>query len=357
MATKHAVVVGGLGVIGRALIDHLAEDPDWDVIALSRRAPDFETTARFVSVDLSNSDEARSKLAELSQSTHVFYAAYQAMPTLAEEVAPNVALLTNTVEALAAAAPGLEHVNLMEGGKWYGCHLGPFRTPAVEDDPRHMPPNFYYDQQDWLHGAAARHGFTWSALRPEAVCGFAVGNPMNLMMAIAVYAAICAELDVPFSFPGKPSAWTALYEVTDARILAMAAQWAATDPGCAEEAFNITNGDVFRWCNLWPKLADALAVEPGAPRGLSLTRFMADKAPVWDRIVAKHDLRPYRFHEIVSWDFADAIFAAEWDIARSTLKARRHGFDAFIETDQMFTELIRDLQHKRIIPTPTGATG
>ena len=355
MARNNAVVVGGLGVIGRALIDHLTNRPDWGVVALSRRRPDFETSARFVSVDLSDRGDAHAKLAELDQTTHVFYAAYQAMPTYAEEVAPNVALLANAVDALVAAAPRLQHVNLMEGGKWYGCHLGPFRTPAVEDDPRHMPPNFYYDQQDWLESAAARHGFTWSALRPEAVCGFAVGNPMNLMMAIAVYAAICAELDVPFAFPGKAGAWTALYEVTDARILAAAAQWAATTPACAAEAFNITNGDVFRWCNLWPQLAESFDLPTAEPRHLSLTRFMADKAPVWDRIVAKHDLRPYPFEAVVSWGFADAIFGTEWDIARSTLKARRHGFDAFIETDRMFSELFDDLQRQRIIPTPTGA--
>ena len=47
MSDRHAVVVGGLGVIGRALIDHLTGDPGWDVVALSRRAPDFETTAPF----------------------------------------------------------------------------------------------------------------------------------------------------------------------------------------------------------------------------------------------------------------------------------------------------------------------
>ena len=82
---------------------------------------------------------------------------------------------------------------------------------------------------------------------------------------------------------------------------------------------------------------------------------MADKEPVWDRIVAKHDLRPYAFEDIVSWGFADAIFGTEWDIARSTLKARRHGFDAFIETDRMFTELFADLRRNHIIPTPTGA--
>ena len=243
MSDRHAVIVGGLGVIGRALIDHLTGDPSWDVVALSRRAPDFETTARFLSVDLREKDSATAALAELTETTHVFYTAYQPMPTRSLEVDANLVLLVNAVEALSSASSSLEHVNLMEGGKWYGCHLGPIRTPALEDDPRHMPPNFYYDQQDWLEEAAVRGDFTWSALRPEAVCGFAVGNPMNLTMAIAVYAAICGELGVPFSFPGKPGAYTALYEVTDAHILAQAAHWAATTSTAAGEAFNITNGD------------------------------------------------------------------------------------------------------------------
>jgi nucleoside-diphosphate-sugar epimerase len=176
MSDRHAVVVGGLGVIGRSLIDHLTGDPSWDVVALSRRAPDFETTARFLSVDLRERHSATPALAELKKTTHVFYAAYQPMPTRTLEVDANLALLVNAVEALSSASSSLQHVNLMEGGKWYGCHLGPIRTPALEDDPRHMPPNFYYNQQDWLEEAAVRGDFAWSALRPEAVCGFAVGN-------------------------------------------------------------------------------------------------------------------------------------------------------------------------------------
>ena len=351
MSDRHAVIVGGLGVIGRSLIDHLTGDPNWDVVALSRRAPDFDTTARFLSVDLREKDSATVALAELKKTTHIFYAAYQPMPSRALEVDANLALLVNAVEALSSASPSLEHVNLMEGGKWYGCHLGPIRTPALEDDPRHMPPNFYYDQQDWLEEAAVGGGFAWSALRPEAVCGFAVGNPMNLTMAIAVYAAICGELDVPFSFPGKPGAWTALYEVTDARILAEAAHWAATTPSAAGQAFNITNSDYFRWCNIWPQFAAMFDRPDTEPRHISLTEFMADKGPVWDRIVAKHNLQPYAYPDIVSWGFADAIFGSDWDIARSTLKARRYGFAPFIETDRMFAELFADLQRNRIIPS------
>src|SRR5258705_5734301 len=143
-----------------------------------------------------------------------------------------------------------------------------------------MPPNFYYDQQDWLEEAAVRGDFAWSALRPEAVCGFAVGNPMNLTMAIAVYAAICGELGVPFSFPGKPGAYTALYEVTDARILAQAAHWAATTPSAAGEAVNITNGDHFRWGKNSPQIPAMVRLPGWDPPHLSLTRFIADKAPL-----------------------------------------------------------------------------
>ena len=58
----------------------------------------------------------------------------------------------------------------------------------------------------------------------------------------------------------------------------------------------------------------------------------------------------YAYSDIVSWGFADAIFGSDWDIARSTLKARRYGFAPFIETDRMFAELFADLQRNRIIP-------
>ena len=40
----------------------------------------------------------------------------------------------------------LRHVTFYQGGKSYGADLGPFKTAAREDDPRLMPPNFYYDQ-------------------------------------------------------------------------------------------------------------------------------------------------------------------------------------------------------------------
>src|SRR5205823_3605663 len=100
------------------------------------------------------------------------------------------------------ASPDLTHVNLMHGTKWYGNHLGSFKTPAKEDDPRHMPPNFYYDQQDLVAARQRGKTWTWSTARPHAICGFAAGNPMNLVMVLAVYATISKSLGMPLRHPG-----------------------------------------------------------------------------------------------------------------------------------------------------------
>ncbi|MDP6954049.1 MAG: SDR family oxidoreductase, partial [Alphaproteobacteria bacterium] len=242
---RTAVIVGATGVVGRNLIHHLSEIGGWRVVGLSRREPDLPPGAEWIGVDLLDAREAREKLAPLGHATHLFYGGLVNAPNVAANVGPNLALLANSVEALSAAAPGLEHVSLIEGTKWYGSHLGPFKTPAKEDDPRHMPPNFYYDQQDWLAARQAESSWTWSALRPHAICGFALGNPMNLTMAIAVYAEISKELDLPLRFPGKPRAYETLYQASDSTLLAKAMVWAATTPAAANQAFNMTNGDVF----------------------------------------------------------------------------------------------------------------
>jgi hypothetical protein len=182
----------------------------------------------------------------------------------------------------------LEHIHLSQGTRWYGNHLGPYKTPTKEDDPRHMPPNFYYDQQDFLGGFQKGKRWTWSVGRPHAVCGFSTGGPMNLTLAIAVNANVCKSLGLPLGFPGKPGAYAALYQCTDAALLAKAIAWMATDPKCANQAFNITNSDLIRWQNLWPKFANFFGMELAPPRHINLARSMADKGPIWEAIVEKN---------------------------------------------------------------------
>lgn len=349
MARRTCIVAGALGVAGRALLDTLDAAGDCDIIALSRRKPDFPTRARVVPVDLTDVREASAALSALGSVTHVYFAAYAPRATLAEEVAPNLAMLANLVSA-AEAAGTLRHVALVHGSKWYGNHLGPYRTPAHEDDPRHMPPNFYYDQQDWIEAFQRGKPWTWSSWRPHGLCGVSVGSAMNQLNALALYATISKELGLPLRFPGAPGAFRAVYQFTDARLLARAILWATDRPACANQAFNLTNGEFERWENLWPALAAQFGMAPGPVQTISLARFMADKEPLWARIRERHGLAPYRLDELANWAFADWVYSSAFDQMSSLARIRRAGWKEVLDAQTMFRELFRSLRALRIIP-------
>ena len=350
MASKKALVTGATGVVGRYLLKHLVETGGWDIVALSRRKPDISGDYQHVAADLTDPADCKAKLSHLSDVTHVFYAAYLEKPTPSEQVAVNLGMLANLVDAIEPVATGLEHINLVEGSKWYGSHLGPYKTPAKESDPRLAQTMFYYDQQDFLEARQKGKRWGWSAIRPHTICGFAVGNPMNMTTVIAVYAVICKELGLPLSHPGKPANYRTLYQVTDSALIARAMVWMATSPQCANQAFNITNGDLFRWEHLWPKIAQFFDMEIGPQRNINLQQFMADKAPVWDRIVRKYDLKPYQFEDIAAWKFGDFVFSAEWDVISDTGKARRAGWCEALDSEDMFLRLFAEFRRERIIP-------
>ncbi|AJY75123.1 SDR family oxidoreductase [Paenibacillus beijingensis] len=347
---KVALVAGAQGVIGRNLIDYLVTQDDWEVIGLSRRGGRSEGLVRHVAVDLLDKDDCHEKLGGLSEVTHIFYAAYQDRPTWAELVPPNLAMLVNAVETIEAAAANLQHVSLMQGYKVYGGHLGPFKTPARETDAYFMPPEFMFDQQTFLEGRQKGKAWTWSAIRPAVVGGFALGNPMNLAMAIAVYASISKELGLPLRFPGKPGAYDKLLEMTDSGLLARATVWAATDPKCANQAFNINNGDLFRWSEMWPKIARYFELEVAPPLPMSLHIVMADKEPLWNAIIKKYDLGPHPYKDVSSWGFGDFVFSWDYDMFADGSKARRFGFHEYMDTEAMFFALFDDFRRRKIIP-------
>lgn len=216
------LVTGAQGVIGRAAAEHFSKEADATVYGVSRRPVVGLKNVQPISADLMNPEDTRKKLGLLKDVTHVVFGAYVEKETATERSVANVALLRNLMDTVEESAPSLRHVTIYQGGKAYGADLGPFKTPAREDDPRLMPPNFYYDQEDHLRQRQQGKRWTFSILRPEAVCGYAVGNRMNLLMVIAVYAAISKELGLPLRFPGTEAASRALYQITSADILARA---------------------------------------------------------------------------------------------------------------------------------------
>jgi nucleoside-diphosphate-sugar epimerase len=348
---KVALVVGANGVIGRNLIDYLVTLPDWDIIGLSRRGGTSTNRIRYLSVDLLDPANICSMLRELTQVTHIFYAAYQDKPTWAELVPPNVAMLVNVVKAMEDIASDLKHISLMQGYKVYGAHLGPFKTPAREEDAgRHMPPEFNVDQQKFLEDRQKGKSWSWSAIRPSVVTGFALGNPMNLAMVIAVYASISKELGLPLRFPGKPGAYDKLIEMTDAGLLAKATVWAATNEQSANQAFNINNGDLFRWNEMWPKIAKYFDLEIEQPLPMSLEVVMADKEPLWNAMIGKYGLAQTAYKDVSSWGFGDFVFSWDYDMFADGSKARRFGFHEYVQTEKMFIKIFDDFRKRKIIP-------
>ena len=351
---KTAVVVGALGVIGRYIVEKLLADGDWQVIGLSRRPAPDQPRYRHIAVDLLDAADTDRKLAALGDVTHIFYAAFQASAGAASgyaaNIGPNRDMLANSVAVIDRASSALRRVVLVTGTKYYGVHLGPLKTPMKETDPRHMPPNYYFDQIDWL--AAYQSGRAWDyvELRPQTLCGFAPGTPMSILPAIAVYAAISKELGLPLRFPGKPGAYGSLYQVTDSAHFARAVAWAATEPRAANQAYNVTNGDYFRWRNVWPKIAAAFDMPVGDLQTISLTQHMADKASLWARMTEAYGLKPFPFDQLVAWPFADYVFGADWDVMSDVTKSRLHGFHDVVDSEEMFVRLLKQFRNERVVP-------
>jgi nucleoside-diphosphate-sugar epimerase len=351
---KTAVVVGALGVIGRYIVQRLTTEAGWSVIGLSRRPEVDRPGYRHIAVDLLDPEALSSHEGALSGATHIFYAAFQASSgaaaAYASNIAPNRDMLVNAVSAISRASSRLQRVVLVTGTKYYGSHLGPYKTPARESDARHMPPNYYFDQIDWLTRFQSGKSWDWVELRPQTLCGFAPGTAMSILPAIAVYAAISKQLGLPLRFPGKPGAYASIYQVTESAHFANAALWAAREPRCGLQAFNITNGDYFRWRNLWPKIADVFEMPVAEPQTISLVQHMADKADLWRHITEKCGLQAFDFDKLVAWPFADYVFGCDWDVMSDITKSRLYGFHDAVDSEDMFCRLLRRFREERVVP-------
>ena len=138
--------------------------------------------------------------------------------------------------------------------------------------------------------------------------------------------------------------------MTSADILAEAADWAGGADAARGEIFNITNGDYFRWRHLWPRIARAFDMDVADPVPTPLATYMVDKGPHWAAMTERYGLRRIDYDALVSWPFGDFIFNSGFDNISSTIKARHAGFQACIDTEDMFTGFFDRLRRQRIIP-------
>jgi nucleoside-diphosphate-sugar epimerase len=358
--SKHSVlVVGASGLVGTAAVDELA-GAGWRVTAVSRRRPETTTTApyRHLPINLLDAGSLAAALAESGPFSHVVYAAAYEGPGLVagwsdpEQMATNLRMLSNVLDGLSQRPP--DHVTLMQGTKAYGVHLHEIPLPARERQPRDPHANFYWLQEDHLKEYAARHDTAWTILRPVQIVGPAYGVAYNTPPVIGAYAAITRELGLPFAFPGGRTAPVQAAEVT---LVGQAIRWAAESERAWGEHFNLTNGEVFSWPQLWPSFADIFGLQAGPPSRLRLAEFLPRHAETWDQVVARHGLRPLSLQAVLgkSHEYADYTFGADFiepppPALVSDVKARQAGFYEVRDTELMFRRALETLIERRVLP-------
>lgn len=353
--TNSALVIGASGVAGNNLAWHLRQR-GWEVHGLARRPPlDIEGVLP-IAADLLDSEFLQLALRGL-RPTYVFITTWLRQKTEAENIRVNRAMVRNALDALSPSG-SVRHVALVTGLKHY---LGPFEaygkgtlpsTPFREDQPRLALENFYYAQEDEVFAAAERDGFGWSVHRPHTIIGYALGNAMNMGVTLAVYATICRETGRPFLFPGSAAQWNGLTDMTDARLLARHLEWAATTDAARNQAFNVVNGDVFRWSWMWTRLAGWFELQPASypGEGISLERQLFDAAPIWAEIARKHHLVQNDLSLVTSAWHTDADLGRPIEVITDMSKSRKLGFLEYQATDDSFFDLFERLREARIIP-------
>ena len=352
--TRTALVVGASGIVGGATAALLVEQ-GWTVHGLARR-PTAQDGVRPVAADLQDAAATGAALDGIDPDA-VFIATWLRQESEAENIRVNAAMVRHLLNGLPAPR-GPRHVALVTGLKHY---LGPFeaygrgalpQTPFREEQGRLDVENFYYAQEDELFAAAARDGFTWSIHRPHTVIGKAVGNAMNMGTTLAVYATLCRETGRPFRFPGSAAQWSGLTDMTDATQLAAQMLWAVETRAAHDQAFNVVNGDVFRWQWMWGRIADWFGVDAAPFDGTvsPLAVRMADDADTWRRIAERHALAEPDLARLASPWHTDADLGRPIEVVTDMSKSRRLGFTRYQPTDDAFFALFERLRADRLIP-------
>jgi len=354
------LIAGASGLVGTAAARAFAQ-AGWTVIALSRRPPALlaDLDIRHLPLDLEDAAACRDTAKGMGAVTHVVYAAVHELPGLMpgwsdpRQIETNGRMLENLLTPLLEHA-AVRHVTLLQGTKAYGAAVRPMRIPARESQPRVDHPNFYWLHEDFVRTQAAACGYDFTILRPQLIVGPNHGVVMNLPPVIGAYAALRAHEGLPFSFPGGAD-W--VWEAADVRLVGRACLWAATEAAARGQTFNLTNGEVFTWRDMWPALAGVLGVEAGPDEPLSLAGYLGERTDLWREIVQRHGLQEIELPAILgeSHHYADLCFNFGNDAPPpatfvSTVKVRQAGFNDVFNTEESVCHWLADLQARRVLP-------
>ena len=368
------------GILGREIVHRLGNNPkQWpSVFAISRsKKEEFPDSVHHTFADLLGSADSIAKQLQGIEADYVFFAAYVQKDTEQENCDVNGDMLANFLAALeqTGIAKTLKRIILVTGAKHYGVHLGPVKNPLEETDKwlnsDSFPPNFYYRQQDILHRFCRDHShISWVVTYPNDVIGLAKGNYMNLATAVGIYAAVSKELGEDLAFPGSETFYSGFDSFTGSRLHAEFCEWAMLEPRAANEAFNVTNGDVCSWQTLWPRLAKKFGtkVEPrqfSGPHPMSSDVELCKTPPIqvyeselglegkvkpgrlqqqrdliqwsgqakvkeaWKKLAEREGLEKDGLYK-ATWGFLGFVLGRNYDIVISMSKARMLGWTSYV---------------------------
>lgn len=400
-----AIVTGATGILGRGIVHELSRNlGEWQTVhALSRsKKEDFADNVVHSHIDLtSGADQMAKDLKDVS-GEYVFFAAYLQEDDEEQMTKTNGDMLDNFLKALdkTGAAKELKRIILVTGAKQYGVHLGRPKNPMQETDAwlrqDFYPPNFYYRQQDILHEFCKSHeGIDWVVTYPNDVIGFVKGNFMNLSTPLALYALVNKELGNDLEWPGSERFYTAFDCFTSSKLHAKFCLWAAQEPKAGNQAFNVVNGSVDSWQDMWPRLAERFGLKVKADQfqheGSNPTSTdLHEKPPViltaekcglvgtterskmegridltkwsqkdevkqaWEKVAEREGLEQDAF-EKATWGFLQFILGRNFDIVISMSKARKLGWTGYQDTWEAFLETFQQLELGQVLPRKVTA--
>jgi len=365
---KHALIVGASSIVGYQLATLLLSEGNWKVTGIARHKKDYVKNIKYYRIIecdlLAPAEELKKSLgSEVKDVTHVFFMTWIPKSTEEEQIKVNKTLFQNVIDLVENSSSSLEHLYLQTGSKYYAMHLGPEKggmvTPCKEEDPRRGP-NFYYDLEDYLVESASKRNLKWSVARPPCILGFTVDTAMNLGVSFAIYALVMKELGKPLIFPYGHKAFHCLRELADNRVVARFIFWLINEnyPQNKNQAFNVTNGDLYRMEQLWHKIADyfGMEVEVTHDTNFNLKNFMNENKEAWDRIVSRHGLKKYDLNSLGTWDFMELMLKREWDEFMLVNKSLKYGWTEREDTMYALERLFDELRLRNVIPLSAEQT-
>jgi nucleoside-diphosphate-sugar epimerase len=410
-----------LGILGSEIVSELSQHrQQWPTIhALSRsKKEDYADNVIHNHIDLQSSPDEMANDLKNVRGEYIFFAAYLAQDKEDDAWEVNGRMLSNFLTALekTGAISHVKRIILVCGAKQYGVHLGMPKQPMTEDAPwltdtSKWPPNFYYNQQNILHDFCKKHSKEWVVTYPNDVIGFAMGNFMNLSAAIALYTLVSKELsgNSGLTFPGSPAFYTKFDSFTSSKLHAEFCNWAALDPRTANQAFNVVNGDVESWQNLWPKvvnyfgasvkpdqfkdvytsggLGSSLVKKVVGSEDMSSTMDMAPQPPIsvvadeigvqgtpvleknvveqhvdlvkwsqrddvkaaWERLAQREGLDRGAFDK-ATWAFLGFVLGRKFDLVISMSKARECGWTGYRDTWESLRDVFEQMKRAGYLP-------